>query len=92
MPYYLIISAQKLIKTKIYFRISLKHKINSNNCQSIYISLCYIGKMRKPFLIPPLKKNYFFGFLYHPPHRRGINSSVAFIHLADIAYSALQGS
>jgi len=60
-----------LIKTKIYFLVPLKCKINSNNCQNIYIDLVSISEMRKPFLFLPIhKKSNFSGFLYHPSRNR----------------------
>jgi len=51
--FYPIILMLILIKTKIYFLLPLICKINSNNCQNIYIDLSSISKMRKPFLLPP---------------------------------------
>jgi len=69
MLFYLIISTNILIKTKIYFIGLLNLKINSNNCQSIYIDLSSIRKMRKPFslLSYPKKKVPFLASSTTPP-------------------------
>ena len=71
---------QILLKTKIYFFIPLKCKINSKNCQSYYIDLRSISKMRKPFspiLSYPQKKVTFMA-----------SSTTSLQTMDDISYSS----